>query len=332
MINYTPGQQQPIVTREEYLRQQQQCSLLTDVSSQMSRDWINGGRAFDHPDYSGSFDWTPRNDCEIDKLTNNPIKFEDYTISQNNLIWTAFKYGPLPTSDINIHIEPAAMIAYVNGRPDTAYLAFRGSQTGADFGLDAQYSQVVNPLKTTGGGNIMKGFSKYFVGLGINAEGTRPENTSDYYVPGKTLWNSLKDISYLHGGAVKHLIVTGHSLGSTTATLSCAFACQQGWFETVVGSVSASPRVGTAFFKNWFDDLRDNSHRMLNDRFWRLTNTADGVPNLPGAPYTEVGNAVTFTAENGEEHNPCCTYSYAINHPILTNNPFIATCTFPKDN
>ena len=42
-INYTPGQQQPIVEREDYIRQQQQCSLLTDVCSQMARRWRLAG-------------------------------------------------------------------------------------------------------------------------------------------------------------------------------------------------------------------------------------------------------------------------------------------------
>ena len=59
----------------------------------------------------------------------------------------------------NIHIEPAAFIAYEKGKPETAYLVFRGSQTGADFGIDAQYEQVPNPMDILGG-TIMKGFEK----------------------------------------------------------------------------------------------------------------------------------------------------------------------------
>ena len=70
------------------------------------------------------------------------------------------------------------------------------------------------------GGTIMKGFEKYFAGCGIKEDGSRPAHHFEVpKPPGKTLWQSLYDISYKNGGSVKRLIVTGHSLGSTTAQL-----------------------------------------------------------------------------------------------------------------
>ena len=147
----------------------------------------------------------------------------------------------------------------------------------------------------------------------------------------KTLWQSLYDISYKNGGSVKRLIVTGHSLGSTTAQLSGALACHNGWFERVIVSCSASPRVGTAGFKEWYDKLHDQGdpHRMLNDRTYRLTNKQDTVPTQPGPPYVDLGNEPWFDEGNGNEHNPCCTYSHAINHPNDVHNENIASCEFP---
>ena len=77
VINYTPGQQQPIVEREDYIRQQQQCSLLTDVCSQMARRWRLAGEPLNktyslltdpksQDPYGGTFSWTAENLCEAD--------------------------------------------------------------------------------------------------------------------------------------------------------------------------------------------------------------------------------------------------------------------------
>lgn len=343
VIHYTPGQQQPIVDREDYIRQQQQCSLLTDVCSQMARRWRQAGEPLNktysiltdpksQDPYGGTFSWTAENLCEADEWTTNPVKFKNYSFPEGGaetLIWTAFKYGP---GFKNIHIEPAAFIAYEKGKPETAYLAFRGSQTAADFGIDAQYEQVPNPMDVLGG-TIMKGFEKYFAGCGIKQDGSRPAHHFEVpKPPGKTLWQSLYDISYKNGGSVKRLIVTGHSLGSTTAQLSGALACHNGWFERVIVSCSASPRVGTAGFKEWYDKLHDqgNPHRMLNDRTYRLTNKQDSVPKNPKAPYVDLGNEPWFDEGNGNEHNPCCTYSHAINNPDDVHNRNIASCEFPS--
>lgn len=339
-IHFTPGNQQPRVSKEEWIELQQQCSLLTDVCSEMARRWRLAGEPLNKtypnwpqtgtPDpYGGSFSWTAENLCQSDILSNNPLKFEDYIFpngSAETMIWSSYRYGP---GFNNIHVEPATFITKVRGKPHVAYVAFRGTQTKANGGLDLQYDQSPNPMDVLGG-TVMKGFEKYFAGCGIKADGTRPADSASVTVPGKTLYQSLKDISYKHGGTVKDLIVTGHSMGSTTAQLTGALACKEGWFERVIVSCSASPRFGTAGFKTWYDQLRsEKPHHMLNDYTWRFTNRNDFVPKVPGAPYTEMGTEVWFEEKNGNEHNPCCTYSYAINNPDQTHNPNIDTCVFP---
>ena len=337
-INFKKGNQHPVVLREHYIKQQQKCSLLVDVCSQMSRDWINQGRPHDKnysvpgsgviTPYKGDFKWDPSNKCLNDELTNNPVKFKDYSFNIKDVIWTAFQFGRLPP--FGPLIEPAAFIAYEQGKPNTAYLVFRGSQTGADFGLDAQIAIVANPL---GDGEVAEGFAKYFEGCGsndtpANEEGSRPGqgNVKQHPVPGKTLYESLKNISHNHGGVVKHLIVTGHSLGSTTATFACALACQNGWFTTVVGSVSASPMVGLASFNEWFKTLRADDTTMLNDRFWRLTNLADGVPKLPGGEYVPVGDPNSTQVDFNEKYAGTLLYDSTPvgNVNNVMNNPIIA--------
>ena len=73
-INFKKGNQHPVVLREQYIKQQQKCSLLVDVCSQMSRDWINQGRPHDKnysvpgsgvvtPYKGGMFTWDPSNKC-----------------------------------------------------------------------------------------------------------------------------------------------------------------------------------------------------------------------------------------------------------------------------
>lgn len=51
---------------------------------------------------------------------------------------------------------------------------------------------------------------------------------------------------------------------------------------------------------------------------FRLVNTDDAVPKLPKNPeYEPVGVEAPFGADypnEGERHNPCCSYSYALFH------------------
>ena len=46
-IKFNQGNQHPVVTEDQYIKRQQRCSMLVDVCSQMSRDWINQGRPHD---------------------------------------------------------------------------------------------------------------------------------------------------------------------------------------------------------------------------------------------------------------------------------------------
>ena len=45
----------------------------------------------------------------------------------------------------------------------------------------------------------------------------------------------------------------------------------------------------------------------------------------------DAGDSNYVVSAGGSEHNPCCTYSYAINHPEQTRNPDIEDCSFPTD-
>lgn len=306
----------------EYLVRARRCILLVDVCSQMSRDWIIAGKPYDDPKNT-NFVWTPKNLCGSDSES----EFQKYTF--HDLIWSSFRYGPFRNG---IKVEPAAFIAHHEDDVETAYLIFRGSQTGADFGLDFRYDSQVNPLDKKGGRTEV-GFSIYFTGCGIEKTDNRNIGKT---VPGITLHQTLRE---LRSRGFKNLIVSGHSLGSTAATLSVAMVAKEGWCDSIVGSVSASPMVGDSDFKQWFDNLKDGNGSKVHENFTRLTNSADTIPQEPNkdAPankkiYVEVGNNVEFTADyadGGKNHNPCCTYSYALHNPSDPINPDMLTCVFP---
>ena len=427
-IQYPRDQMEhPLVEELAYLNQQQKCSLLADVGSQMAKDWqlagkkvdgklIPGGEPGNKNNPDAHWAWSPASLCDIDNLPDSTPKtiygaeFKKFSINYE-LIWNTFSsaIGPL------INTGPAAFTAIEAGFPHTAYLCFRGTLNAADGIIDGKAGQVPNPLDDVSGGKTHQGFSEYFQGCGIEADGTRPFGNPPSQFPQVTLYERLIE---LQNQGIKHLVVTGHSLGSAVGTLATAFANtidKDGapLFETVRGSVSASPRVGNPAFKEWFDRLQDKQGNDLGQRFWRLRNTEDGVPELPPKylGYIDVGFDVTFTAAYHTEiapqfleegtyyeiskgsdsllgakdtdfvslgaannlvgtkfyrnnvpasptiigdkpgsciipgwqanpnHNPCCCYSYAINHPVFTFNKHLnagnesqgGSCHFPVE-
>lgn len=65
--------------------------------------------------------------------------------------------------------------------------------------------------------------------------------------------------------------------------------------------------------------------------FYRLVNTEDTVPKLPGKAlgYRHTGTAVSFTVDYGsaaDNHANCCCYSYAVTHPEDPENPDFESC------
>ena len=118
------------------------------------------------------------------------------------------------------------------------------------------------------------------------------------------------------------LIVTGHSLGSTLATLTVPLACSEKIPSTnVLQYNQASPMVGDSNFQAYYDGLGVQT--------FRLVNTYDVVPKTPPGAYVAVGIEATFGADYPSElerHDPCCSYSYALFNPSAPYNQGIGTC------
>lgn len=265
----------PLTTPPGYdMNVAQSCSFLVNVAVQMCEQWKN----------TGTLDgWTPETPCP------NTGGFDVGDYEFGTVVWATFEY--LGTS----HTEPFAITATAG---TSTFLAFRGTQTGADLGMDGEYALTAYTPPTSwsgSGAQVETGFNNVYQGLDLGQ-----------------FWTSFP--------AGNQLIVAGHSLGSTLATLVVPAACAAG-IPTIQYN-QASPMVGNAAFASYYDSL--------NVATFRLVNTYDVVPTVPPAslgyvPVAPEGQA-TFGAYYADpdidpksNHDPCCCYSYALLNP---ENPF----------
>lgn len=276
----------PLTTPAGYsLTVAQTCSFFVNVASDMGAQWKKQG--FPAPD---KFKWTPADPCPYTSGTS----LSSYKMGP--IIWSTFSYQKKSRT------EPFGFVATSD---DTAYLVFRGSQTDADFGMDAEFVQVpyTSPIEGAPSGMMVEnGFAAVFNGL---LEG-------------------LVDQLKLVGG--KTLLITGHSLGSTLATLSVPVAVSLGLSGAQYNQ--ASPRVGNPAFADYVGGLSIPT--------FRLVNIYDDVPKMPGstknAPYQAVGQQASFGADyltEREKHEHCCSYSYALFNGQSPFNPDMDACKPP---
>ncbi len=263
------------------------CSFAVNVACEMCEQWMADGKPS-----ASDFSWTPSDSCPI----TGPVFPLDHW-NFKGPFWSSFTPAAAAVS------EPFAAFAY---GPDTrtAFLAFRGSQTGDDFIMDGKTEMVdYNPPTATSapGIQVERGFYEVFNGLDQGA-----------------LMDMLSQLA--RSGGI--LIVTGHSLGSALATLTVPLACAAGIPSTrILHYNQASPKVGNSGFEAYYNDLGVQT--------FRLVNTYDEVPKLPSGAYVPVGVEAPFGADyptEGERHNPCCSYSYALFNPAAPYNPGIGTC------
>jgi hypothetical protein len=263
------------------------CSFIVNVASDMCEQWKADGKPS-----AGKFSWTPSDSC--------PITAQAFPLDNWKFVgpfWSSFTPVTKPTS------EPFAVFGY---GPDThtAFLAFRGSQTDADFIMDAKTKMVsYNPPMASPitGIQVEQGFYEVFSGLDQGA-----------------LMGALSQLASSGG----RLIVTGHSLGSTLATLTVPLALAAGIDSTnILHYNQASPMVGNSDFQAYYDGLGVQT--------FRLVNTYDEVPKFPSGAYVPVCVEAPFGADyptEAERHNPCCSYSYALFNPNAPYNPGIDPC------
>jgi len=277
------------------------CSFLVNVLSNMYDQWVTSGRP--GPD---QFTWTPNYSCLV------PVDFQvtdfDYW---PQLIWSKYLWF------LKERYEPFGCL--VKSKKDSrVYLVFRGSKSIADFMVDDEAGLVSYTAPTP-------------------APPPNIQVEQGWYKVYKGLLDQLREQLQKLGQTTYPLTITGHSLGSTLATLAVPEAVAQKY--QVWHYNSASPMVGDASFYNYYQGLEliGNAPGLLKGTF-RLVNTADAVPNFPSPAkhpgYVHVGTEVYFNTDYGDDgknHNVCCTYVYGIYNPDQPCNPTFDQCNVPID-
>lgn len=262
------------------------CTFLVNVLSHMYTQWTNAGSPL-----PPLFNWKPENVCPV----TSDFNVADYEFGE--LIWSTFTYKK--TGVEKTVCEPFGCIVK-SKLEGSIYLVFRGSKSDADF---------IEDLETTP--------------VGYRAPTPNPPSDIQvemgWYSVHSGLLTSLRTNLQKLGRRGQLLTVTGHSLGSTLATLAVPEAIASGLQANHYNS--ASPMVGLASFKMYYESLKVIDPRVPGWlETFRLVNLADSVPNFPFLPvgYEAVGTQVSFSAhyENkAKNHEPCCTYAYAIYNP-----------------
>lgn len=266
----------------------QTCSFVVNVACDMCEQWKAAGKP-----NANDFSWQAADSCPV---TGSVFNLEDFAFS--GPIWSSFTFLGKTVN------EPFAIVAQNSTDHTTLYLAFRGSQTADDIGEDIEIEltdyrpPTVSPIEDI---KVERGFYTVFNGLDQSAL--------------NKVFSQVADID-------GNLIVTGHSLGSTLATLTVPLACSEKIPSTNVSQYNqASPMVGDSNFQTYYDGLDVPT--------FRLVNTYDVVPKTPPGPYVAVGTEAAFGADYPTElecHDPCCSYSYALFNPSAPYNQEIGTC------
>lgn len=282
------------------------CSFLVNLLSEMYEQyqiWIK-----EHPFDHRGFTWENKiNSCLI--TSNFPI--DEWSFG--DLIWSKFKLTDNAGKVLLEGNEPFGCTA--TDMSGNAYLVFRGSKSLKDFSSDAQMANIQYevPSQKKGVRNLFveKGFYSVYAGL-----------RDDLHVQLSKLLPSTK-----------LLTITGHSLGSALATLAVPDAVYLGF--NVKNYNTASPRVGLEAFKEYYESLQVEAGNIPGClKTIRVVNEDDSVPTLPPIilGYQHIGVAYGFNAnydnDEGHNHDPCCSYAYAIEHPDKPCNPNYGECNF----
>lgn len=266
------------------------CSQLVNTAYDMYHQWVAQGS----PENPSSFDWRP----------NGP------NLHYGSPIWGTATMADVPW------LEPFAFIAQDDS--GITYLAFRGSETDADFAEDADADQVPYDL-VAGFGSVHAGFMNIYTTEYSWFEDTHPSLRT-------SLLGMIKDLA----SPTTALYVTGHSLGSGLATLCVPDIMTNSQFSGNAVPVYcyslASPRVGDPIFAYAYNFN-------LSVPTYRVFNTEDIVPDAPPAVlddliYEHVGIPVCFTAQYGStagNHDYAACYYYALENPENPQGPVVST-------
>jgi triacylglycerol lipase len=200
--------------------------------------------------------------------------------------------------------EPFAFVAW--SRNAELYLVIRGTESVEDWAVDADYPMTDYGL-VSGYGRVHKGFYSVYASMSAAVR------------------KAVSDACAQLGGTPEALFITGHSLGSSLATLSVPDVLAHTPVHPDEMRIKqynlASPRTGDTGFAAAY-----NANGVVT---YRMVNSTDLVPEVPpsiiGADIFEhIGIPVTFSAQyNSLAGNHSCTnsYRYALTHPEQPQGP-----------
>ena len=336
---------------EAYLEEARDLNLLTNVMSQIARDWVvlgqpedpaprwDGNKYIPNPAVNDTFTPVPTNQCPVN--IDEPLRYDRFksaleALTADDIIWC--DYTVTINKDPNGQkldppkvVRSVAPFGFLIEVGDTAYITMRGTQTTYDFTLDFMTGKVINPIAGFGKGKTQNGFTTAYNGLGPDPLEVRAAD-----VPGISLYDALNNTTKTK------IKIGGHSLGSSISTLIANYAQSLDKFNRIEGYVSASPTVGNQKYADYFNALEDKDGNTLGNNFYRLTNKNDLIPTLPGPllGFIPVAQEVLFdtlyTDSEGKKdvpknHSICCCYSYALRHPQspYNNANQSGACVFP---
>ena len=281
------------------------CSFLVNVGSNMGDQfvaWRKSNPLAPATDFTKT--WIPTDKCPI---TNGHHSVNSYKIAD-------LTYGTI-TEGEKTRVEPFAFSAIPQTDSTLAFLVFRGTKTGEDLLVDADHPQVNYRLRFgEPAGLVDKGFYDLFKSMELPLD---------------------ELLQALFVKVPNRLVITGHSLGSALSTLTVPLAVRvAGAHGSKVHHYNqASPRVGDPNFAAFFHSLDAPTYRLVN--------IEDVVPTLPDPEskvegkvyhYQHVGSQASFSAQYlsvPKNHDPCCSYSYALYNPEAPFNPIPGAC-FPS--
>jgi len=228
--------------------------------------------------------------------------------------------------DTLLHKEPYGVVV-VNSATNSVYLAFHGTITVHDYGVDLKTKQTVYSISCPKilhrlSGKVHKGWYKLYKKI--------RENILKRLLPTFNLGYTL--------------YISGHSLGASLSNFAMAeyYCTHSSYFTDIILYNTAAPRIGNIDFQtSW-------SARIPASNTISLINTDDPVPLFPpdsnGTNYYPVGSRFNFSV-NWEaacagtpsllfctaNHDPKCVYYYSVSQ-FIANISETNGCNCAVDN
>ena len=183
-------------------------------------------------------------------------------------------------------------LSRITHTPGAYVLSIRGTSDVSEWIDDAKFL-MTHYSQDPETGKVEQGFHEIFESLRLA-------------VPGSDITYSVQE--FLLKESVQHLTVTGHSLGSSIATLVAYFVVNENFVSNLKLVTFASPRTGNHRFVESVDEKIPNSLRIVN--------RADLVPKTPPwvIGYRHLKQKVAVNSHN----YPHIKRSLVCNHSIST--------------